>query len=112
MTAQAVPGRQATAEPWRDPSRSVAERVADLLDRMTLAEKVGQLGSVWIGASGDGDAVAPSQDEFSAGLPPLEELLTDGMGQLTRVFGTRPVTPAAGRIALAGLQQRVTAASR
>lgn len=112
MTAPAVPGRQAATEPWRDPARSVAERVADLLDRMTLTEKVAQLGSVWIGASGNGDAVAPSQGEFSAGLPPLEELLSDGMGQLTRVFGTRPVTPAAGRVALAGLQQRVMAASR
>jgi beta-xylosidase len=112
VTAPAVPGRQATAEPWRDPSRPVAERVADLLDRMTLIEKVAQLGSVWIGASNDGDAVAPMQDEFGAGLAPLEEMLNDGMGQLTRVFGTRPVPPATGMLALAGLQQRITAASR
>jgi len=112
VTAQAVPGRQATDEPWRDSSRPVAERVADLLDRMTLTEKVAQLGSVWVGASSDGDAVAPLQGEFSAGLPPLEDLLSDGMGQLTRVFGTRPVPPAAGRAALAGLQQRIMAASR
>jgi beta-xylosidase len=112
VTAPVVPGRQATAEPWRDPSRPVAERVADLLDRMTLTEKVAQLGSVWIGASSDGDAVAPMQDEFSAGLPPLEDLLNDGIGQLTRVFGTRPVPPAAGMLALAGLQQRTMAASR
>jgi beta-xylosidase len=112
VTAQAVPGRQATDEPWRDSSRPVAERVADLLERMTLTEKVAQLGSVWIGASGDGDAVAPMQDEFSAELPPLDDLLSDGMGQLTRVFGTRPVPPAAGRAALAGLQRRIMAASR
>jgi len=100
----------AVAEPWRDPSRPVAERVADLLSRMTLAEKLAQLGSVWIGASGDG--VAPMQHEFSAELPPVEDLLRDGMGQLTRVFGTRPVTPAAGALALAGLQRRIVAASR
>ena len=36
------------------------------------------------------------QHEFSAEVPPLDELLQDGMGQLTRVFGTRPVPPAAG----------------
>jgi beta-xylosidase len=112
VTASVVPGRQATAEPWRDPSRPVAERVADLLDRMTLTEQVAQLGSVWVGASGDGDAVAPAHDELSAGLPPLEDLLRDGIGQLTRVFGTRPVTPAAGKLALAGLQQQIMAASR
>ena len=120
----------AVAEPWRDPSRPVAERVADLLGRMTLAEKLAQLGSVWIGASvsasgsrsgsgsgsgdgdGDGDGVAPMAHEFSAELPPVSELLRDGMGQLTRVFGSRPVPPAAGVRALAGLQRRIMAASR
>jgi hypothetical protein len=40
-----------------------------LLNRMTLAEKVAQLGSVWIGASGDGDGVAPMQHEFSDKRP-------------------------------------------
>ena len=53
MTAPVVPGTEAAAEPWRDPSRPVAERVADLLSRMTLAEKLAQLGSVWVGAAGD-----------------------------------------------------------
>jgi beta-xylosidase len=106
-------GDQGVAEPWRDPSRPVAERAADLLGRMTLTEKLAQLGSVWIGASGDGDdGVAPMQHEFSAELPPAEDLLRDGMGQLTRVFGTRPVLPAAGMRALAGLQRRIAAASR
>ena len=71
----------AVAGPWRDPSRPVAERVADLLSRMTLAEKLAQLGSVWIGASGDGDGVAPMQHEFSGELPPVDDLLRDGMGQ-------------------------------
>jgi len=112
MKTSAVPGIGTVAEPWRDRSRPVAERVADLLSRMTLTEKLAQLGSVWIGASGDGDGVAPMQHEFSAELPALEDLLQDGLGQLTRVFGTRPVPPAAGLAALAGLQQRIMAASR
>jgi hypothetical protein len=46
MTALAASGTEAAAEPWRDPSRPVTERVADLLGRMTLAEKLAQLGSV------------------------------------------------------------------
>ena len=112
MKTSAVPGIGTVAEPWRDRSRPVAERVADLLSRMTLTEKLAQLGSVWIGASGDGDGVAPMQHEFSAELPALEDLLQDGLGQLTRVFGTSPVPPAAGLAALAGLQQRIMAASR
>ena len=83
---------QTDLEAWRDPERPAAERVADLLGRMTLEEKIAQLGSVWMGASGDGDGVAPMQDQFfSFDQPPFEELIKNGLGQLTRVFGTRPV---------------------
>ncbi len=113
MTAPVVPGTEAAAEPWRDPSRPVAERVADLLGRMTLAEKLAQLGSVWVGAAGDGaDGFAPMQHEFSTELPPLDDLIQDGMGQLTRVFGTRPVPPATGMLALAELQRQIMTTSR
>jgi beta-xylosidase len=99
---------------WHDPSYPVADRVADLLARMTLEEKIAQLGSVWMGAcgDGDGDGVAPMQNQFTADLPPLDELIRHGLGQLTRVYGTRPVVPAAGARALAGLQGRIMAASR
>src|ERR1700758_5214214 len=80
---------------------------------MTLEEKIAQLGSIWMGASGDGDGVAPMQDQFfSYEQPPFEELIKDGLGQLTRVFGTRPVPAAAGMSALAALQAKVAAASR
>ncbi len=100
-------------EGWRDPARPASERVADLLSRMTLEEKIAQLGSVWMGASGDGDGVAPMQDQFfSYDQPPFEELVKYGVGQLTRVFGTRPVGTAAGMSALASLQSSVAAASR
>jgi len=45
----AGPGTSAErqAEPWRDPALSADERLAELLTRMTLAEKVAQLGSIW-----------------------------------------------------------------
>jgi beta-xylosidase len=97
---------------WRDPSRPLAERVASLLSQLTLEEKLAQLASVWVGASGVGDGVAPMQHMFSDELPPLDELIKDGLGQLTRVYGTRPVTPAAGLRALAGLQEKIVTASR
>jgi beta-xylosidase len=99
-------------EPWRDPARPAAERVADLLSRMTLAEKVAQLGSIWQGAAADGDGVAPMQDQFNEEQRPLDELIKNGLGQLTRVFGSRPVPAAAGMRALAGLQARIAAGSR
>jgi beta-glucosidase-like glycosyl hydrolase len=98
---------------WRDPARPAGERVADLLRQMTLEEKIAQLGSVWMGASGDGDGVAPMQDQFFAhDQPPFAEVVKNGLGQLTRVFGTRPVEAAAGMRALAALQAHVTTASR
>jgi len=104
---------QLDIEAWRDPTRPAGERVADLLGRMTLEEKIAQLGSIWMGASGDGDGVAPMQDQFfTYDQPPFEELIKNGIGQLTRVFGTRPVDAAAAMSALASLQARVVGASR
>jgi beta-xylosidase len=104
---------QIDIEAWRDPTRPAGERVADLLGRMTLEEKIAQLGSIWMGASGEGDGVAPMQDQFfSYDQPPFEELIKNGIGQLTRVFGTRPVDAAAGMSALASLQARVAGVSR
>jgi beta-xylosidase len=53
------------------------------------------------------------QDQFfSLEQPPFEEQIKNGLGQLTRVFGTRPVEPAAGMRALAALQARVAAINR
>jgi beta-xylosidase len=109
---QHSPATTITGEPWRDPALPVADRVADLLARMTLAEKLAQLVGVWARTGGsDGDDVAPMQGDF-AETASLDELIADGVGQLTRVFGTAPVTPAAGVQALARLQRRVMAASR
>jgi beta-xylosidase len=99
--------------PWQDPERPVTERVADLLGRMTLEEKIAQLGSVWMGSSGEGDGVAPMQDAFfDDEAPPFEELIKHGLGQLTRVFGTRPVSAAAGMSAMAALQAQIMDSSR
>jgi beta-xylosidase len=99
---------------WRDPSRPAAERVADLLERMTLDEKAAQLVGIWVrpAADGDGDGVAPMQGMLDGGPASVAELVSHGVGQLTRVFGTVPLRPPAGVEALARLQARVVAASR
>lgn len=96
---------------WREPSRPVEERVEALLAELTLAEKVAQLGSIWLGfdsASGD---VAPMQNVFSRATS-FAEATADGLGQLTRVFGTAPMTPAEGVARVQELQRAVVAGSR
>jgi beta-xylosidase len=97
---------------WRDPARPAAERVADLLGRMTLEEKAAQLTSIWLGRQARDSNVAPMQGDFRAPEAPFAELIRDGLGQLTRVFGTRPVPPADAVRTLRELQAQVVAASR
>ncbi|MES5816409.1 glycoside hydrolase family 3 N-terminal domain-containing protein [Streptomyces sp. RG80] len=100
-----------TTAPWRDPALPAATRVDDLLSRMTLAEKTAQLYGVWVGAETDGDGVAPLQSQMTADYE-WDELITQGLGQLTRPFGTAPVDPALGAQALARAQRRIAAAGR
>lgn len=100
-----------TTAPWRDSALPAAARVDDLLARMTLEEKAAQLYGVWVGAATDGDGVAPLQREMTADYD-WDELITLGLGQLTRSFGTAPVDPALGAQALARAQRRIAAAGR
>ncbi|WP_030930389.1 glycoside hydrolase family 3 N-terminal domain-containing protein [Streptomyces sp. NRRL S-646] len=100
-----------TTAPWRDPALPAAVRVDDLLSRMTLEEKTAQLYGVWVGAATDGDGVAPLQSEMTADYD-WDELITHGLGQLTRSYGTAPVDPALGAQALARAQRRIAEAGR
>ncbi|MFI9763228.1 glycoside hydrolase family 3 N-terminal domain-containing protein [Streptomyces sp. NPDC051963] len=102
-----------TTAPWRDPALPAAARVDDLLARMTLEEKTAQLYGVWVGAATDGDGVAPHQHDMTLGsADDFVELITHGLGQLTRSYGTAPVDPALGAQALARAQRRISAAGR
>jgi beta-glucosidase len=91
---------------WRRPGSSVEERVTDLLSRMSLREKVAQLRSLWLGTDASGQ-VAPHQHDFSSSSIDWEELIKDGLGQLTRPYGTVPVEPEVGARRLALMQRRV-----
>jgi beta-glucosidase len=130
---------------WRDPARSVAERVEALLAEMTLAEKVAQLGSRWVGnghteSAGDAGSpdrpgaseasgspgesagpaenagtgnVAPMQDVFAASrLLSIEDASRHGLGHLTRVFGSAPVTVDEGAAEVVRLQRVIVDGSR
>jgi beta-glucosidase-like glycosyl hydrolase len=138
-TIDPIPAAQRALPRWQDPTLPVVDRVDALLEQMTLQEKVAQLGSRWVsndmqdaagaadaGPDGHADAgaestadatgtlnVAPLQDVFAAsGTVPLEEASRHGLGHLTRVFGSVPVTAAHGAAEVVRLQRTVLERSR
>jgi beta-glucosidase len=67
---------QQSAPAYKDAKRPVAERVADLLGRMTLEEKVAQLTTRWT-------TLKPLQDAEGTFVPAgAPALLSQGLGQL------------------------------
>jgi beta-glucosidase-like glycosyl hydrolase len=96
---------------WRDPSRPAAERVAGLLAQMTLEEKAAQLTSIWLDHERE-ENVAPMPGQAAAADAPMSELIGAGLGQLTRVYGTRPVPPDKAFGRLRELQAQVASANR
>ena len=67
-----------------------SSRVRELLATMTLDEKLAQLVGFWQDEAGD--VVAPLQGQ-QAQTSRLEDALANGLGHITRVYGTNPVDP-------------------
>src|SRR5712691_5261817 len=77
-------GAQST-RPYRDPKLGVEERVADLLSRMTLEEKVAQLGSTWQNRQFPQDPKVFFVDEKGAFVPERAAVtLKNGLGEYSR----------------------------
>jgi beta-glucosidase len=69
---------------YLDPARSVPERVRDLLGRMTVDEKISQLGAYWFHDLRKGEALSEER---------MQALLGTGIGQITRIGGTSTLLP-------------------
>lgn len=96
---------------WRDSSAPLEVRVETLITELSLEEKIAQLFGVWVGASSEGGDVAPHQHDMDDVID-LDALLPNGLGQLTRPFGSAPVDPALGALSLLSSQRRIAASNR
>src|SRR5512136_84367 len=89
---------------YRDASLPIPGRVTDLLDRMTLDEKLAQLYSHWLR-----DLLEDSRS-LSAGK--MEQLLSLGIGQITRPGGSSIFDPVSGARAANMLQRFLVTRTR
>ncbi|MGF6266595.1 beta-glucosidase-like glycosyl hydrolase [Paraburkholderia youngii] len=105
--------RQSEMPLYRSPAAAVEERVADLLARMTLDEKIAQLHAAWLVLSADGNHKARSIDfAQSVNQITVDEILQYGLGQITRPLGTHTVDPKEGVRALNELQRKMVEDTR
>ena len=97
-------------KPWTRADLSIEDRVSLLMEEMTIEEKVAQLGS----ARPTAGAViaAPGEETFAHEQSDYDEATRHGLGQLTRVFGSRPVEPSEGAARLADLQADLVTRTR
>lgn len=98
---------------YRDATAPVAERVADLLARMTLEEKIAQLHAGWLKLSSDGKHTWRIADfaQRETGIT-VDQLLEHGLGQITRPLGTHTVEAHEGVRAFNALQRRMIEQTR
>ena len=88
---------------YRDPALPVEARVADLLGRMTRAEKVAQLGSFWAF-----EVVRGSVLDQAA----LAALAADGIGEITRLAGSTNLRPVEVAVAANAIQRYLVEETR
>ena len=72
------------AEIWRDRSRAADERADDLVPRMSLDEKLAQLGGVWSTQLAEEGAFSEAR---------ARQLLRHGTGHVTRIGGATGLRP-------------------
>ncbi|KPC49576.1 glycoside hydrolase family 3 N-terminal domain-containing protein [Amantichitinum ursilacus] len=91
---------------YKDPQHPVADRVADLLARMTPAEKIAQMHAFWLLLSPDGEHRV-REDAFTGKSDPatLQNQLRLGLGQITRPLGSHTVDARTGVQAFNRLQR-------
>ncbi len=97
---------------YKNSSAGIDDRVKDLLGRMTIEEKILQLTSIWMNFDPEKGEMAPK--ESGGQLPDLDidHFLDNGIGQITRPFGSQPIDPVKGARMVNDLQKRLLEKSR
>jgi beta-glucosidase-like glycosyl hydrolase len=96
------------SRPWHNTTATADYRVESLLEQMTVEEKLAQLGSKWLGFGAENtENVGPMQDAFSSIDVTFEQASEHGLGHITRVFGTAPISAREGIARLVALQNQV-----
>ncbi len=99
-------------EIWRSSRIDIEERIDALISELSPAEKIAQLGAYWADQRTSEEIIAPMQDVFSSGRAPFEHAVRDGIGQLTRVFGTSPVSAKDGMTKIRDAQRHLLGSTR
>jgi beta-glucosidase len=92
-----------SADAFRDPSRSLQDRVEDLLGRMETSEKLAQLGGVWL---------TDLLDDGRVSTEMIADVIPHGIGQVTRIGGTTGLHPAQSAALTNDIQRRVIEQTR
>ncbi|GAB2984251.1 beta-xylosidase/alpha-l-arabinosidase [Frigoribacterium salinisoli] len=100
---------EASSAPVPPGGERASDRVRALLADMTLDEKLAQLVGYWVDRGTDD--VAPMQGTMSPSGE-YDDATRHGLGQLTRVYGTRPVDPVERASWLWGEQRRLQRETR
>jgi len=89
--------------PYRNPALTPDARARDLLARMTTTEKVAQLRAIWLKLHPGGRYEV--WERMTDQGTDADAFIAEGIGQITRPFGTHPIDPADGARALAAVQR-------
>ena len=90
----------------------LSQHASSLIAEMTLREKLAQLVGLWAKAKRADEAVAPMQDRMLLDQVAFSRFARDGLGQLTRHYGTRPIDPEVGRSELRDHQNWIAQETR
>ena len=94
------------SEIYKDSGRAAESRAQDLLGRMNVSEKLGQLRSIWLVLDPDGNHIIRKfENSGSADPETLKRILSSGLGHVSRSIGTLNVEAAVGVRGLNHLQK-------